>query len=102
MSVKGDKFYTEAVSIAADAIRNHGHFECQVSSRDGKFGITLLDEHYTAGSGDITDAAGLALATLHEISAVYGKPLAMYKTQMDLSTEKMTGVMCIRMQESEI
>lgn len=99
MSVKGDKFYTEAVSIAANAIRNHGHFECQVSSRNGKFGITLLDEHFTAGSGDITDAAGLALATLHEIAAVYGKPLSMQKTQMDLSTETLTGVMSIRMEE---
>lgn len=99
MSVKGDKYYTEAVSRAASAIRNDGHFECQVSSRDGKFGITLFDEHYAAGSGDITDAAGLALATLHEIAGVYGKPLAMQKTQMDLSIETLTGVMSIRIQE---
>jgi hypothetical protein len=99
MGVKGDKYYKSAVKGAADEIGFKGSFDCQISSRKGRFGITLFNEHYEAGKGDISDAANLALATLHEVAKVYGKPLSMHKTQMDVSTETMTGVMSIRMEE---
>lgn len=99
MGVKGDKYYESAVKGAADEIGFNGSFECQISSRNGRFGITLFSEHFDAGKGDISDAASLALATLHEVSKVYGKPLAMQKTQMDVSVATMTGVMSIRMEE---
>ncbi|MGQ3902997.1 hypothetical protein [Mixta calida] len=99
MSVKGDAYYISAVQGAADEISFKGSFDCQISSMNGRFGITLFDEYYDAGEGDISDAANLALATLHEIANVYGKPLAMHKTQMDVSTATMTGIMSIRMQE---
>ncbi len=99
MSVKGDKHYVAAVKCAADEIGFTGSFDCQISSGNGRFGITLFNEYYDAGNGDISDAAGLALATLHEIANVYGKPLAMHKTQMDVNTATMTGIMSIRMQE---
>ncbi|WP_312465740.1 hypothetical protein [Atlantibacter hermannii] len=99
MSVKGDAYYISAVQGAADEISFKGSFDCQISSLNGRFGITLFNEHYDAGKGDISDAANLALATLHEVAKVYGKPLAMQKTQMDISIATMTGVMSIRMEE---
>lgn len=99
MSVKGDAYYISAVQGAADEIGFKGNFDCQISSRNGRFGITLFDEHYDAGKGDISDAANLALATLHEVAKAYGKPLVMHKTQMDVSVATMSGVMSIRMVE---
>lgn len=99
MRVKGDKYYELAIKRAAKQIEWDHMFDCQVSSNGKSFGITLYDEYYDAGPGDISDAAGLALATLHEIHKVLGKYLAMYKTQSDVSTESLSGVMSIRMIE---
>jgi hypothetical protein len=99
MGVKGDKYYESAVKGAADEIGFNGSFECQISSRKGRFGITLFNEYYDAGKGNIADAANLALATMHEISKIYGKALSMQKTQMDVSVATLNGVMSIRMEE---
>ncbi|UBB12377.1 hypothetical protein [Pantoea eucrina] len=101
MSVKGDSYYISAVQGAADEISFKGSFDCQISSMNGRFGITLFDEHYDAGEGDISDAANLALATLHEIASVNGKHLAMYRMQADVSTIDLSGVMSIRMVEEK-
>lgn len=99
MAVKGDKYYENAIKRAAKQIKTSHMFDCQVSSNGETFGITLYDDYYEAGSGNIADAADLALATLHEIHKVYGKYLAMYKTQSDVSIETLSGVMSIRMIE---
>ncbi|WP_432372802.1 hypothetical protein ACRPHP_07180 [Pantoea allii] len=99
MAVKGDKYYENAIKRAAMQIKRSHIFDCQVSSNGKTFGITLYDDYYEAGAGNIADAADLALATLHEIHKVYGKYLAMYKTQADVSTETLSGVMSIRMIE---
>lgn len=93
--VKGDKYFDAAVNRVAEKVKNDGRFEVQISSRNGRYGITIFNDHYDAGPGTIVEASGLALETLRAIEKIYGKPLAMQKTQADVSLESLTGVMSI-------
>lgn len=101
MRVIGDIVYMSAVQVAANLISFKGSFDFQISSMNGRFGITLFDDHYDAGEGDIYDAADLAMETLNVIASVNGSQLTMHKIQCDVCTIKMSGVMFIRMVEEE-
>lgn len=97
--VKGDKFFDAAVHQVADKLKSDGKFEIQISSLNGRYGITIFNDHYDAGLGTMVEASNLALETLRAIEKIYCKPLAMKKTQSDVSLESLTGVMSIAITE---
>lgn len=97
--MKTDAYFDNAVMNAAEMLKHRGVIEFQISSKDGKIFTTLQDDTFSAGDGDIVEAANFGLAVLKSIENAYGKPLSMHMTQSDISLNKMAGIMSLQVQE---
>lgn len=99
--VNGDKYFDAAIKRAAKKIKKEGRVEVQISSSNGRYGITIFDDYYEAGEGTIIDASGLALEVMRTIEKTHKKTLVMQKTQADVSKESLTGIMSIVITEDD-
>ncbi|MGE4858018.1 hypothetical protein AB8954_22570 [Yersinia enterocolitica] len=97
--MKTDAYFDNAVMNAAEELKSRGLIDFQISSTGTEMFTTVQDETFSAGSGDIAAAAEFGRSVLALIETSYGKPLCMRMTQHDISMEKMSGVMSVRVEE---
>ncbi|AOF14220.1 hypothetical protein BED35_07440 [Yersinia enterocolitica] len=97
--MKTDAYFDNAVMNAAEELKSRGLIDFQISSTGTEMFTTVQDETFSAGNGDIAAAAEFGRSVLALIEKSYGKPLCMRMTQHDISMEKMSGVMSVRVEE---